>query len=353
METVISVITPCYNGEPFIRDAIRSVLGQNNPAVEMIVVDDGSRDGTAAACREFESGQIRCFHIENHGAGYARNYGLQQARGRWIAFLDSDDLLLTGCFRREMTDWLMGQEDADILRFPKLKTDFCLENPPEVSYPEGDDEIPNHIPRLEFCTCLFRTAFLREKNIRFFTYRKQDVESAYRYRAFSEARVIRTYRESFFFLQRDNLSSNTHTWNRYNLYEIKADIYRELAENTPCPQDRPFLLRTASDCVFFYYKLCLKHGYPDREGLDRVHEIFAALRDCAKVNGIGMKGDKRYLAARVLDSARFALRQCRVEEEKKQPQSLPRAQGLQPALEKISRQYPMHPWIGETGSRKI
>ena len=49
MEICISVITPCYNGEPFVRDAIRSVLDQKNPAVEMILVDDGSLDGTEAA----------------------------------------------------------------------------------------------------------------------------------------------------------------------------------------------------------------------------------------------------------------------------------------------------------------
>lgn len=348
MDMVISVITPCYNGEAFIRDAIRSVLGQNNPAVEMIVVDDGSRDGTAAACQELECDGLRYYSIENHGAGYARNYGLEQARGRWIAFLDSDDLLLKDCFRPEMTDWLLTQEDADILRFPKLKTDFCLKNAPEASYPEGDGEIPNHIPRLEFCTCLFRAAFLREKKIRFFTYRRQDVESAFRYRVFSEAQTIRTYRESYFFLQRDNLSSNTHTWNRYDLFEIKADIYRELAENTPCPEDRPFLLRTASDCVFSYYRLCLKHGHNGRERLGHVHEIFTALRRCAKSNGIAPGGDKRYLAAGLMDAGRFAFLPCRQTEAGKSPVPVPQTPDLQQALEAISREYPMYPWK-ETG----
>lgn len=348
MDMVISIITPCYNGEAFIRDAIRSVLEQNNPAVEMIVVDDGSRDGTAAACRELESDRIRYFYIENHGAGYARNYGMEQARGRWIAFLDSDDLLLKGCFRPEMTDWLLTQEDADILRFPRLKTDFCLKNAPEVSYPEGDQEIPNHIPRLEFWTCLFRTEFLREKKIRFFTYRRQDVESAFRYRAFSEARILRTYRNSYFYLQRDNLSSNTHTWNRYDLFEIKADIYRELAENTPCPEDRSFLLRMVSDCVFSYYRLCLKHGYNGRERLGHVHEIFTALRRCAKSNGIALGGDKRYLAASLMDAERFVFRPCRQTEAGKASVPLPQTPDLQQALQAISREYPMHPWK-ETG----
>ena len=343
MEICISVITPCYNGEPFVRDAIRSVLDQKNPAVEMILVDDGSLDGTENACRELECPNLRYIHIENHGAGFARNVGLEQARGRWIAFLDSDDLLLKDCFRPEMTDWLAGQE-ADILRFPKLKTDFCLKNPPQATYPEAEDEILHHIPRLEFCTCLFRAEFLRENGIRFFTYRRQDVESAFRYQTFSRARKLRTFRSSYFFLQRDNPASNTHTWNRYALYEIKADIYRELAQTTPCPEDLPFLLRTASDCVFYYYRLCLGHGHNGKEHLARVHEILTELKGVAARERISLKGDKRCLAAGLLDACRGLLPECRKAETKKPVPALPVPTNLADSLESISRAYPMAPW---------
>ena len=87
----ISVVIPVFNGEKYLAEAIQSVLNQTVPPSEIIVVDDGSTDHTAAVCREFAD-QIHYLKQENHGAAAARNLGIKEAAGTYLAFLDADDL---------------------------------------------------------------------------------------------------------------------------------------------------------------------------------------------------------------------------------------------------------------------
>ena len=94
MKPYLSIITPCYNAEKFIEDAICSVLGQKSDWIEHILVDDGSVDHTPEICRRYESESVKYVRTDNLGAGHARNVGMSFARGTWIAFLDGDDLFL-------------------------------------------------------------------------------------------------------------------------------------------------------------------------------------------------------------------------------------------------------------------
>lgn len=89
----VSVVIPTYNRADFVREAITSVLRQDYPDVELIVVDDGSRDGTAAMVREFGPA-VQYLWQENRGVSAARNRGVAASTGALIAFLDSDDLWL-------------------------------------------------------------------------------------------------------------------------------------------------------------------------------------------------------------------------------------------------------------------
>ena len=86
----ISVVIPAYNAERCIARAIRSVLAQTRPAKEIVVVDDGSTDGTAEAVRAFGDA-VRLIQQPNAGASVARNTGIEAAIGDWIAFIDADD----------------------------------------------------------------------------------------------------------------------------------------------------------------------------------------------------------------------------------------------------------------------
>ena len=86
----ISVIIPAYNAEKWIGRAITSVLNQTVKPIEIIVVNDGSTDGTAEVVQKYGSA-VRYFHQDNSGVAAARNVGIMNARCEWIAFLDADD----------------------------------------------------------------------------------------------------------------------------------------------------------------------------------------------------------------------------------------------------------------------
>ncbi|MHC1744128.1 MAG: glycosyltransferase family 2 protein [Syntrophobacteraceae bacterium] len=98
---MISVIIPTYNRLQLVREALHSVLAQLLPPDEVIVVDDGSTDGTGAL-PSVNSERV-CYVRQHHaGVSAARNHGLRSARGEWLAFLDSDDLWLPGKLAAQM-----------------------------------------------------------------------------------------------------------------------------------------------------------------------------------------------------------------------------------------------------------
>lgn len=95
MDGLVSIVMPNYNGEKFLAETIESVLAQTYPDWELLITDDCSADGSVALIREYaeKDGRIKLFAQEkNGGAAAARNHSLREARGKWIAFLDSDDV---------------------------------------------------------------------------------------------------------------------------------------------------------------------------------------------------------------------------------------------------------------------
>ena len=91
----VSVIIPVYNTEPYLAECLTSVLAQTFPDFEAIIVDDGSTDGSAAIIREFAGRDSRIVTLkqENKGLSEARNTGMEIAKGDWITFIDSDDMV--------------------------------------------------------------------------------------------------------------------------------------------------------------------------------------------------------------------------------------------------------------------
>ncbi len=90
-QTFFSVIIPTYNREQFLRKAVDSVLAQTFRDLELIIVDDGSTDGTRRLLSSYGDIRISCLYQPNSGVSKARNKGLEKSGGRFIAFLDSDD----------------------------------------------------------------------------------------------------------------------------------------------------------------------------------------------------------------------------------------------------------------------
>jgi glycosyltransferase involved in cell wall biosynthesis len=104
------VVIPVHNGERYVRQAIESALRQDYQPVEVLVVDDGSDDGSRLIAAGYEG--VRCIAQAQRGAAAARNAGIRSARGRFIAFLDHDDVMVPNRLSLQV-DFLLQHPGAD------------------------------------------------------------------------------------------------------------------------------------------------------------------------------------------------------------------------------------------------
>ena len=109
MDELVSIIMPSYNTASYIEASVQSVLAQSYPHWELLIVDDCSTDATPELLRRFNDPRIRVFRNDkNSGAAVSRNYALREARGRWIAFLDSDDTWAPEKLEKQLAFMRMG-----------------------------------------------------------------------------------------------------------------------------------------------------------------------------------------------------------------------------------------------------
>lgn len=124
-ELKLSIIMPAYNAEKTIEASIRSVLSSVSDCFELIVINDGSKDSTEEIIKAFDDARIKYINKQNSGVSDTRNYGLNEAKGEYITFIDSDD-----CYTDKAVDKLIRyieQYSADIIGFGFYK-DFVQNN---------------------------------------------------------------------------------------------------------------------------------------------------------------------------------------------------------------------------------
>ena len=136
-EPFVSVIMPAYNSRAYLAESIQSVLDQDYEALELIIVDDGSTDGTADLARQFGE-RVRVIEQQNSGPAAARNRGVKAARGELIAFIDSDDIWVPGKTRAQV-DYLRSNPDVGVV-FGRLirwfaNADGSFDPPPDSPAP--------------------------------------------------------------------------------------------------------------------------------------------------------------------------------------------------------------------------
>lgn len=162
MNELISVIIPVYNTEKYLDKCIQSVLNQTYRNLEIIIIDDGSTDGSEKICDRYERQDKRIIvvHKRNEGQASARNVGLAVAKGHYIGFVDSDDYIaddMYECLAGQMTD------DVDIaccgmvyvLPGKKQKM-YCLNGSQKFSNPQAMENLLAGKTGFEVCSKLFR-----------------------------------------------------------------------------------------------------------------------------------------------------------------------------------------------------
>ena len=179
MDKILSIIIPVYNVEKYLNDCIDSIIEQVNEKCEIILIDDGSTDNSGHLCDLFSSNNslVKVFHKENGGLGSARNAGLDVATGKYVAFLDSDDMLSPKCISVILNRINHNEFDMCFMQAEKLYSDGTRES-------LGDDihsknicnkskkSILNYLSRRKkfpgsSCTKIYRKEFLDSNSIRF------------------------------------------------------------------------------------------------------------------------------------------------------------------------------------------
>lgn len=145
-ENLVSTIIPVHNRAAMLQEAVASVLAQTYRPIEIIIVDDGSTDDTVAVCDELaaQNTEIRIIHKPQGGPGLAREAGRKAARGEFIQYLDSDDLLLPKKFERQVYG-LRAHTECGIAYG---KTRFCDTDQPvnEIAWKRTGEKIESMFP---------------------------------------------------------------------------------------------------------------------------------------------------------------------------------------------------------------
>ena len=190
-----SIIIPVYNVEEWLERCLDSILCDSCKDMELILVDDGSTDGSGRICDRYARfyKNVRVLHKENGGLSSARNAGLEKASGEWISFIDSDDWVEKDSFRkvRDLIESL-PEGQPDMIKFGYKKIGGASEETVIPCVPEGlyghEEVIRTLLPVafgggrisdsrmhtfvLSSCAHIYRHSFLKETGIRFISERK-------------------------------------------------------------------------------------------------------------------------------------------------------------------------------------
>jgi len=170
----LSIIVPVYNAELYLEKCVKSLLSQNIKNLEIILVDDGSKDSSLDICHKLASAdsRIRVFHQENSGQSKARNVGLDNASGEYVAFIDSDDWVDADYYEKLMNACIKYDADvscASIIRERKHTRKFRVNYKTEKIFEKPQEKIDvARVPNMCYVwNKVYKKSFLESINLRF------------------------------------------------------------------------------------------------------------------------------------------------------------------------------------------
>lgn len=236
---LISIIVPVYNAEKTIRQTLIELQNQEYKNIEIVLIDDGSTDASKNICEEIQKrdDRIKLYSIENSGPSYARQYGLDRANGRYIAFCDADDTM-----EKTMMSTLI-----DLMHRNECQLSVCLFNrrtDNEMQYSDGNIEVWNQIEAIQHCLAdgtvggflwnkVFDLRIIKEYNIRFDeqVYYCEDMEFVVEYLLHCK-KIVYIRRALYNYIyQEGSLSSGDFSWKKLTNVFARVKILN-LLKNT-------------------------------------------------------------------------------------------------------------------------
>lgn len=255
MSPKISVIIPVYNVEKYLSECVNSVLVQDFQNYEMILVDDGSTDNSGKICDEYASkySQIKVIHKENGGLSDARNFGIKEAQGDYLMFLDSDDFWQGSNRLAEISSIIETQNQPDIILygitpFFDSKENTQLNVFPSISSSKVTNDfqkdfkylVENFIYKATGCDKVIKRDIVIDNQL-FFPEGKLHEDVAWCYDIISYIKTYNVYSECFYCYRRERAGSITYRLREKPVLDIIDIVYKRVENHTNLEAKNTFL----------------------------------------------------------------------------------------------------------------
>lgn len=278
----VSVIVPVYNVEKYLVYCIESILCQSFREFELVLIDDGSRDRSGLICDQYAEADSRIIviHKENGGLSDARNTGIAIARGEYITFIDSDDIVAQG-YLKEMLD-VVRKTGADIVQCENSRNQGELEcwvGKEKIEVLKSQDILHEffrvHKPNVLACGKLYRTCLF--ENVRF-PFGLIDEDNFTTYKTFYRAKIFVAINCVLYYYRVNSASITQKEFSkeRLGIYNCVGEIRNYLKNE-----------RELYDCDLNYYQM--------RLGVQLFNQVVKAKKD--KEFGLEMENIRKYLAS--------------------------------------------------------
>ncbi len=219
MRPLVSIIVPVYNVKTYLEECINSLLGQTYNNIEIILVDDGSSDGSGAICDKYsiQDNRVKVHHIQNQGVSHARNLGIDKSEGEWLTFVDADDTLDLAAIQISVDYIVQHIESIDILQFGGAKTYDAYE------YCTKSEAIASLKLRRNACASLYRASVIKNNNIRFIEGLRLGEDQLFNYSVVHHSRYCQRIANNFYKYRQID-SSSTHTPSAQALIKTVEEI---------------------------------------------------------------------------------------------------------------------------------
>lgn len=286
----ISVIIPVYNVEQYLKRCVDSVLCQKRISLEIILVDDGSTDSSGKMCDNYvlKNPNIKCIHIENCGPATAKNRGFDIARGNYVAFIDSDDMIKPDMFCTMLQSGY--QHDADIVCCNYLQID----EEGHISHTKhtGQEYVLNQDEALKailikdkiYSQCwtkIYKREMLESNHIRNTEGLKTEEDFVYNIQAFACSQIVTIVdKPLYIYTHRIKSLSKDYYRNHINQYIDNRILRLELVDRIILDKF-PYLKEYSTyHCIFYYNELigrvCL---FPQLYSDKRIQKVISYIKN--------------------------------------------------------------------------
>ena len=231
----LSIVVPVYNVVDYLEECLNSVIAQTYKDWELIIVDDGSSDGSSMICDKYANDKIKVLHKQNAGLSSARNLGLQHAKGQYIAFIDSDDVILPNYFQTLIS--LAGKHNADIVCsiisiYGKVP-DNCHTVEEVLNTNEAMKQLIiqnkyNH----GVCVKLFKREIAKQVDFKF-GYTSEDVLYSYETFKIASKIVFTSYSGYLYRIRENSITTHPFTQRNFDLFKIMLLIKKDIKMSFP------------------------------------------------------------------------------------------------------------------------